>query len=162
MIDPAEEIDLTGETVIDLTEETLLTEDVMTTVESTAPILRDRGVEITTHFYGRLFAEHPEVEPMFSGDGFQPERLAAAVLAYAKNVRNLDALGPAVEKMAHAHVRAGVQATHYDVVGSLLLESIDEVLGGVDQSVLDAWGAAYQALANVMIDAESALVAERA
>ena len=95
---------------------------------------------------------------MFSSEtGLQAERLAGAVLAYAKNIRNLDALGPAVQKMAAAHVSAGVQAPHYDVVGAQLLESIDIVLGGVDQSILDAWGAAYGQLASILISTEAKL-----
>lgn len=137
-----------------------LTEEVMTTVESTAPILQEHGLEITSHFYDSLFEKHPEVRSMFSSEtGLQAERLAGAVLAYAKNIRNLDALGPAVQKMAAAHVNAGVQAAHYDVVGAQLLESIDIVLGGVDQSILDAWGAAYGQLASIMIATESELAA---
>jgi len=133
-----------------------LTEDTMATVESTAPILQEHGLAITTRFYERLFNEYPDVQPMFSGDGLQPERLAGAVLAYAKNIRNLDALGPAVEKIATAHVAAGVQAPHYDIVGELLLASMVEVLGEVDQVVLDAWGEAYGFLAKIFIDAEAA------
>lgn len=137
-----------------------LTEEIMTTVESTAPILQEHGLAITAHFYESLFEKHPEVRPMFSSEtGLQAERLAGAVLAYAKNIRNLDALGPAVQKMAAAHVNAGVEAAHYDVVGAQLLESIDVVLGGVDQSILDAWGAAYGQLASIMISTEAELAA---
>ena len=135
-----------------------LTEEVMTTVESTAPILQEHGLAITSHFYDNLFEKHPEVKPMFSSEtGLQAERLAGAVLAYAKNIRNLDALGPAVQKMAAAHVSAGVQPAHYDVVGTQLLESIDVVLGGVDASILEAWGAAYDQLASIMISTEAEL-----
>jgi len=134
-----------------------LTEEIMATVESTAPILQEHGLAITTRFYDRLFAEYPDVQPMFSGDGLQPERLAGAVLAYAKNIRNLDALGPAVEKIAAAHVEAGVQAPHYAIVGELLLGSMVEVLGEIDQVVLDAWGEAYGFLADIFIQTEAAL-----
>ena len=37
-----------------------LTEEVMTTVESTAPILQEHGLAITSHFYDNLFEKHPE------------------------------------------------------------------------------------------------------
>ncbi len=137
-----------------------LSEQDMDTVEQTAPILSEHGLAITTHFYETLFTKHPEVKPMFSSEtGLQAEKLAGAVLAYAKNIRNLDALGPAVQRMAAAHVGAGVQPAHYDVVGAQLLESIDVVLGGVDQSILDAWGAAYGQLASIMISTEAELAA---
>lgn len=133
-----------------------LTEETMTIVESTAPILKERGVEITTHFYNELFAAHPGVMDMFTTPtGLQAERLAGAVLAYATNIRHLDVLGPAVERMVAAHVAADVQPEHYDLVGAQLLKSIDEVLGGVDSSVIDAWGEAYGALAEILISAEA-------
>ena len=48
-----------------------LTEETMATVESTAPILQEHGLAITTRFYERLFAEYPDVEPMFPPK-FQP------------------------------------------------------------------------------------------
>ena len=133
-----------------------LSQETMATVESTAPILEEHGLAITTHFYGRLFKEYPDVEPMFSGDGLQPERLAGAVLAYAQNIRNLEALGPAVERIAVKHVEAGVQALHYDIVGELLLGSMVEVLGEIDIAVVEAWGEAYEFLANIFIEAEAA------
>lgn len=134
-----------------------LTEETMTIVESTAPVLREHGLAITTRFYERLFREYPSVKPMFSGDGFQAERLAGAVLAYAKNIRNLDELAPAVQRIAAKHVEAGVQAEHYDIVGELLLGSMVEVLGEIDLTVLDAWSEAYGALAAILIETEASI-----
>ncbi len=139
--------------------DTPLTEETISIVESTIPVLKEHGLAITTRFYERLFEEHPEVEPMFAAASpGQAERLAGAVLAYARNIRDLDALAPAVERIAAKHVGAGVQPLHYDVVGTVLLGSMVDVLGELDIAVLDAWGAAYGALADVFIGAEAALM----
>ena len=140
---------------------TELSEQTMATVEATAPILRDRGLEITTHFYDRLLRTHPEVVPMFEdARAVQAERLATAVLAYASNIRNLDVLGAAVETIAKRHVGAGVRPEHYPIVGEHLLASMVEVLGELDSSILDAWSDAYNYLADILIAAEGALAAE--
>jgi len=137
-----------------------LSESTMSVVESTAPILKEHGVAITSRFYDRLFREYPEVKPMFAtATPGQAERLAAAVLAYASNIRNLDALGPAVERIATKHVGAGVLPAHYDIVGTLLLGSMVEVLGEIDVEVLDAWGEAYTFLADIFIATEATMAA---
>jgi len=134
----------------------LLAEETMAIVESTAPILREHGRAITGHFYENLLRTHPEVAPMFSDPhGLQADRLAAAVLAYATNIRNLEALAPAVQRIAAAHVGAGVQPAQYDVVGNQLLASMVSVLGEIDVAVLDAWAAAYGVLADILIAEEA-------
>ena len=54
---------------------------------------------ITRRFYGNMFAAHPELKNLFNmgnqASGAQQQSLAAAVFAYAANIDNLGALGPA-------------------------------------------------------------------
>lgn len=130
------------------------------TVQATAPLLADRALDITRHFYRRLFERHPEVVPMFNAanqrDDAQQRALADAVVAFALNIRQLENLGPAVERIAHKHVSLGAQPEHFPVVGENLLAAIQEVLGEVATSdVLEAWGAAYGLLSGVLIDREA-------
>ena len=58
-------------------------------VKATAPAIEAHGVEITTAMYARLF-QNAEVKRMFDqaaqASGEQPKRLAAAILAYARNI----------------------------------------------------------------------------
>lgn len=129
-------------------------------VKSTAPILREQGLAITTRMYQILFEEHPEVSLMFSvPDGEQEKRLAAAVLAYAENIDRIEELVPTVERIAAKHVASGVEAPHYDIVGDTLLRAMISVLGEMDMAVLDAWAEAYAYLANVFIGIEAELYA---
>ncbi len=96
----------------------------MEIVKSTAPALEKYGVEITTAMYVRLF-RNAEVKEMFDQaaqeSGEQPRRLAAAILAYAKNIDKLQNLGPAVQRMVARHVEVGVKPEHYPYVAEALL-----------------------------------------
>jgi len=130
-------------------------------VKATAPALQQHGLAITTRMYERLFVD-PEIKALFDQaaqeSGEQPKRLAAAILAYAKNIDNLGVLAQAVERMAERHVETGVKPEHYPAVAAALLPAIKDVLGdAVDQTILDAWGEAYWFLADILIGKEKAL-----
>lgn len=140
--------------------------DTMAIVKATAPALEKHGVAITTAMYRRLF-DNPEIEAMFDRaaqtSGEQPQRLAGAILAYAKNIDKLQNLGAAVERMVSRHVQTGVRPEHYPHVAAALLPAIRDVLGEevATDEVLAAWGEAYWMLADILIAAE-AQASERA
>ncbi|KAJ5982821.1 hypothetical protein N7451_012921 [Penicillium sp. IBT 35674x] len=134
-------------------------------VKSTIPALQEHGVTITTLFYKRLLAAHPELKNIFNtahqDTGEQPAALAHAIWAYASNIHHPEALGAAVSRIGHKHASLGVTADHYPIVGEHLLAAIKEVLGpAINQEVLSAWGAAYQLLANIFINFEEGLYQE--
>ena len=132
----------------------------MAIVKSTAPALEKHGLAITTAMYARLF-ENEEIEAMFDRaaqtSGEQPKRLAAAILAYAKNIDKLQNLGPAVSRMVARHIETGVRPEHYPHVANALLPAIRDVLGEdiATDAVLAAWGEAYWMLADLLIAAEA-------
>lgn len=129
-------------------------------VKATAPAIEQHGVDITTAMYARLF-RNAEVKAMFDqaaqASGEQPRRLAAAILAYAKNIDKLGNLGTAVQRMVARHVETGVKPEHYPIVAEALLPAIREVLGAevATDEVLAAWGEAYWMLADILISAEA-------
>lgn len=138
----------------------------MAIVKSTAPALESQGLAITTRMYERLFVD-PEIKVMFEraakvSGGRQAERLAGAILAYARNIDKLEALGPAVEKMVARHIDSGVKAEHYPAVAAALLPAIRDVLGEqvATDAVLAAWGEAYWMLADILIGKETAIYNE--
>lgn len=131
-------------------------------VKSTVPLLKEHGVAITTHFYNKMLTKHPELKNVFNqanqAQKTQAASLAGSVLAYAENIDNLEALLPAVQRIAHKHASLGVVPDQYAIVGSNLLESIKEVLDlPEDHAALTAWGEAYGVLAKIFIDAEEAI-----
>ena len=140
-----------------------LSPETVASVKSTAPALEKHGVAITTRMYERLFAD-PEIMMLFDmaaqESGEQPKRLAGAILAFAKNVDKLEALKPAIERIAQRHVVTHVKPEHYPAVANALLPAIRDILGeAATDEVLEAWGEAYWFLADVLIGREETLYA---
>ncbi|MDC9605314.1 NO-inducible flavohemoprotein [Xenorhabdus griffiniae] len=135
----------------------MLDSQVIATIKSTIPLIVSTGPKLTAHFYERMFKHNPELKDIFNMshqiNGDQREALFNALCAYAGNIDNLSALLPAVEKIAHKHASLSIQPEHYQIVGKHLLATIDEMFHPGDE-VLNAWGEAYNVLANVFINRE--------
>lgn len=132
-----------------------MTTDQIQLVKSTAPILREHGVLLTSHFYKRMFTHNPELKHIFNMGNQQNNKqqtaLALAVLAYAEHIENPAALMPAVDHIGQKHTSLDIRPEHYAIVGQHLIASISEVLGdAASPELLDAWTLAYQQLANIM------------
>jgi nitric oxide dioxygenase len=130
------------------------------------PALAQHGEEITKTFYATMFRENPGIRAQFNqadqSNGVQPRRLAQSVLAYAANLDRLENLAPAIEKIAQRHCDTNVTPEQYPIVGKYLLQAIKTVLGdAVTPEVLEAWGAAYQQLAEIFIKREAEIYEER-
>lgn len=126
------------------------------------PALRAHGVTLTTRFYARLFTAHPALRHIFNmsnqAKGEQQKALAMAVLAYAENIEHPEVLAPVLGIIAPKHASMGIRAEHYPLVGAQLLAAIEEVMGeAATAEVLDAWAAAYEQLAALLIQAETDL-----
>ena len=132
-------------------------------ITATVPLLESGGEALTDHFYKLMLAEYPEVRPLFNqahqASGDQPRALANGVLMYAKHIDRLDQLGGLVSQVVNKHVALQVLPEHYPIVGSCLLRAIREVLGAdvATDPVIEAWGAAYEQLADILIGTEEAL-----
>lgn len=139
----------------------MLTADQTAIIKATVPLLETGGEALTTHFYNVLLADYPQVRPLFNqahqASGAQPRALANGVLMYAKNIDQLQELGPLAARIINKHVTLQVLPEHYPIVGACLLRAIREVLGAetATDAVIDAWAAAYQQLADLLIGAET-------
>lgn len=132
-------------------------------VKATAPVVQANSLAITTRFYERLFANHPATEAFFANTApGQAQRLADALVAYTENIDDLTPITPVVRAIAKKHVAAGVQPEHYEIVGTELLAAVVDVLGDLPDSVVEAWSAAYDALAAIFISVEAELAASAA
>lgn len=143
----------------------MLSEQTKAIVKATVPALRENGETVTTHFYQIMFRDYPEVKSYFNQahqtQGTQPRALANAVLAYAENIDHLEALGDALPKIIQKHVALDIRPEHYPIVGTCLLQGIREVLGeAATDEVINAWAAAYEQLAGLLISAEEAIYQE--
>jgi nitric oxide dioxygenase len=139
-----------------------MNETVKAIVKSTAPLLKDKGEQITTVMYENLFSKYPEAKELFKdATPDQYVKLANMVYAYAANIDKLDNLQKGIEKVAKIHVAVKILPEHYPWVGESLLIAIKDVLGdAATDEVMDAWAQAYGFLSTVFIDREQELYAE--
>lgn len=140
----------------------MLTQEQTAIIKATVPLLETGGEALTTHFYKTMLSEYEEVRPLFNpanqASGSQPRALANSVLQYARHIDNLSALGNLPAQIIQKHVALQIQPDHYPIVGTCLLRAIREVLGAeiATDAVIEAWGAAYWQLANILKGAEKA------
>lgn len=124
---------------------------VQTTWQQLQP-LREQAAAL---FYGRLFELDPALRPLFRGDiQQQGVKLMSALDLVVQGLERLPELLPAVQALARRHAGYGVLPEHYYTVGRALLWTLQEGLGDTaTDEVMQAWGAAYTAIAEVMKDA---------
>ncbi|HWT35511.1 MAG TPA: NO-inducible flavohemoprotein [Paraburkholderia sp.] len=136
-------------------------------VKATVPLLESGGEALTTHFYKTMLSEYPSVRPLFNQahqqSGDQPRALANAVLMYARHIEQLEQLGGLVSQIVNKHVALNILPEHYPIVGTCLLRAIREVLGPeiATDAVIEAWGAAYGQLADLLIGLEEKVYVEK-
>ncbi len=145
----------------------MLTQDVINTVKSTAPLLAKEGEGITRLFYAKLFENHPELQHVFNmanqAQGDQPRALAESVFKYASYIDQLQELGPLVKRIAHKHASLSVSPEQYPIVGKYLLEAIGEHLSlEPDHPVISAWAVAYGQLADIFVSTEEQIYSDNA
>ncbi|HYK73220.1 MAG TPA: NO-inducible flavohemoprotein [Pseudoneobacillus sp.] len=134
-------------------------------VKSTVPVLEQHGEKITTRFYQLMFGNHPELLNIFNHanqkQGRQQKALAGTVYAAAQYIDNLEAIIPVVKQIAHKHRSLGIKPEHYPIVGKHLLLAIKDVLGdAATDEIIDAWGQAYNVIADAFISIESEMYDE--
>jgi nitric oxide dioxygenase len=168
-----------------------LSQKTLDMVKATAPVIAEYGLTIVSTMYRNMFRDNPEVKPYFNqanqafgenktrasqveafsdqvfsvtpGVGSQAASLAQAIFAYASNIDNLEALTPAVLRIAHKHASLHIRPEHYPIVGRHILGAIKEVLGdAATEEVVEAWREAYTFLADFLINMENGLREESA
>ena len=126
-------------------------------------MLAQRGPYLTANFKNRRLNNKPELNDRckirHQEKGEKREALLNAEHGYAANIDNIEVLLPVVEKIAQKHTSFNITEKQYQIVGSHLLATIDELFTP-GQEVLDAWGEAYGFLAQVFIDREETIYSE--
>lgn len=126
------------------------------TLEASFALVAPQAERLVERFYEELFDRYPAVQPMFAESDMksQQRKLLAALTLVVANVRNTDALVPALEEMGRRHEGYGAQPDHYVAVASVLISVMAEVAGEqwTDQ-IQKAWSEALAVIAGVMIGA---------
>ncbi|GAA2825241.1 FAD-binding oxidoreductase [Kitasatospora paracochleata] len=146
----------------------MLSERSAETVRATLPAVGGAIGEITSLFYDKLFAAHPELlRDVFNrgnqANGTQRQALAGSIAAFATALLEHPDTRPdaMLARIAHKHASLGVTAEQYQVVHTHLFAAIVEVLGeAVTPEVAAAWDEVYWLMANALIAIERRLYEE--
>lgn len=139
-------------------------------IRATLPLVGSKINEITPNFYNRMFTAHPELiaDTFNRGNqkqGEQQKALAASIATFATMLVDPEAPDPVdmLARIGHKHVSLGITADQYQIVHDHLFDAIVEVLGAdvVSPEIAEAWDTVYWLMANVLIDMENKLYAER-
>jgi nitric oxide dioxygenase len=134
-------------------------------VRETLPAVAAAIPEITTVFYGKLFADHPSLlSDLFNrgnqATGAQQQALAGSIARFATLVVNNPDQdpGPLLARVAHKHASLGVTPDQYEIVHTYLFAAIADVLGAaVTAEVAAAWDELYWLMARTLIGLEAGL-----
>lgn len=117
-----------------------------------------RNPRFATHFYGTLFARHPEAKALFPAHmAKQRRKILRALGTVVANVDRLDQAIPMLDQLGRDHRRFEAQPAHYAAVGDALLATLDYFLADEwTTEMAQTWSAAYQVVADVMKRAAAA------
>jgi nitric oxide dioxygenase len=137
-------------------------------IKATLPLVGAHVDEITSVFYRRMFARHPELlRNLFNrgnqAQGSQQRALAASIATFATHLVNPDLPHPSelLSRIGHKHASLGITPDQYPIVHEHLFAAIVEVLGAdtVTADVAAAWDRVYWIMADTLIGLERELYA---
>ena len=107
-----------------------------------------------------MLSDKPELLNIFNKSnitpGYQPTSTVPFFLAAAKHMDDLSQIVPVVREIGYKHRALQVRADQYPLVGKYLLRTLEDLLHP-EKEVIDAWGEAYQLIADVFIQCEKEL-----
>ena len=109
-------------------------------------------------FYTKLFELDPKLKKLFPSNqqamASQGNKLMTMIGAAVAGLNDLDALVHILENLGKKHIEYKVEASHYDTVGTALLDTLQTGLGdSFTKEVKEAWTTVYSTISSVMIKA---------
>ena len=124
-------------------------------LEQSFDLVKSHGMDFVSSFYDNLFADYPEVRPLFTRaePNEQKKKLLGSLALVVANLRNPTVLADALRGLGARHVSYGVSPAHYPIVGSTLLKTFAQFLGeDWTPEVRQAWIDAYTAIVQLMLE----------
>lgn len=112
------------------------------------------GQRMAGGFYRELFEREPDLRAMFGDDvDAQARKFSDSLTTIIEALPQFPDFDRRVAALGARHVRLGVTARHYELVGDCLLTALAEADAAAwDSSLEDAWRAAYDLVAESMTD----------
>lgn len=124
-------------------------------LESSFAQVKGNSSELTEQFYSLLFANYPDVQPLFANAHMEKQgKLLFQSLVFTVNhLRQPDVLSAALKGLGTRHVQYGVLPQHYPMVGSSLLKAFKATLDTAwTPELQQAWTEAYGVVAQLMLE----------
>lgn len=140
-----------------------LDEKLVARLRSTYTSLRAHDHTLASNFYSKLFAAAPQVRSMFRSDpATQAAKLMAALDAVVQNLERPKETAAMLADLGRRHAEYGAKPEHYDLVVTLLIESMQDVLKlGSDDPAIREWRMALRLISDQMIRASGVASIER-
>lgn len=124
-------------------------------LRATYDMVRAHDLRFAAIFYAKLFAAAPQVRAMFGDDlVLQARKLTAALDAVVANFENPSMNATMLADLGQRHARYGATPEHYELVISLLVESMEALLSPVaSRRDLEEWRMALRLVSDHMIAA---------
>lgn len=114
-----------------------------------------RVPELTTLFYDRLFAEHPDLRPLFRRNHLpiQAKMMNDTLLAIIDRLEDAPWLRSSLAALGGRHVEYGITEEMYARVGACLLATLAAAAGPEiwTPAVAGAWSQAFSAITSMML-----------
>lgn len=123
-------------------------------LESSFSQIKAQETKFMTDFYANLFADYPEVKPLFANTSMkkQAKQLFKSLVFIVENLRYPDVLAKSLKDLGTRHIQYGVQPEHYPMVGSTLLKTFSIYLdSGWTPNIEQAWSDAYAVVTELML-----------
>jgi hemoglobin-like flavoprotein len=123
-------------------------------LESSFSRIEEQESKFMDHFYTHLFADYPEVKPLFTNTNMekQAKQLFKSLVLVVKNLRSPDVLANLLKGLGTRHIQYGVMPKHYPMVGSTLLKTFSICSGDAwTHSIEQAWSEAYSIVTELML-----------
>ncbi|GEM44500.1 globin domain-containing protein [Deinococcus cellulosilyticus] len=103
-------------------------------------------------FYQRLFAQHPELKPLFHTDiAEQAHRLVTMLRWMVEHLSSIDEFQTEVKALGERHVKYGILPEHYNHVGEALIWVFQQTLGeDFTEEVATAWKETFLLISETM------------
>lgn len=117
--------------------------------------IKPRADEFATRFYGYLFGDYPEAQPLFANTNMeeQKNKLFKSLVLVVNNLRKPDELTNPLKGLGARHLQYGALPQHYPMVGKSLLKAFEAILkDDWTPEVKQAWIDAYAAITKLMLE----------
>jgi nitric oxide dioxygenase len=130
----------------------LLTARQIELVKSSFDLLLALGEPAIVRFYEKLFTAAPDLKGLFSPDiGRQARKFLQSLKLIVTSLSSTERAAPVLQRLGDRHRGYGVKLDHYDIVGGVLIDTLDELLAeAATDEVLEAWKSAFQLISVIM------------